>query len=72
MGEFNRARLLLWTYYLSVYNKVVQAILQKKERCFMAKKENSLAHTKWMCQYHIVFTLKYRERSQKYSLFFFG
>ena len=21
----------------------------------MAKKENSLAHTKWMCKYHIVF-----------------
>ena len=31
MGEFNRARLLLWTYYLSVYNKVVQAILQKRK-----------------------------------------
>lgn len=25
----------------------------------MAKKENSLAHTKWMCKYHIVFTPKY-------------
>ena len=22
----------------------------------MAKKENALAHTKWMCKYHIVFT----------------
>ncbi|RHP54062.1 IS200/IS605 family transposase, partial [Coprobacillus sp. AF31-1BH] len=26
----------------------------------MAKKANSLAHTKWMCKYHIVFTPKYR------------
>ena len=24
----------------------------------MAKKANSLAHTKWMCKYHIVFTSK--------------
>ena len=29
----------------------------------MAKKENSLAHTKWMCKYHIVFTPKYRRKA---------
>jgi len=23
---------------------------------------NSLAHTKWMCKYHIVFTPKYRRK----------
>ena len=28
----------------------------------MAKKENSLAHTKWMCKYHIVFAPKYRRK----------
>lgn len=28
----------------------------------MAKRENSLAHTKWMCKYHIVFTPKYRRK----------
>jgi len=28
----------------------------------MANKENSLAHTKWMCKYHIVFTPKYRRK----------
>ena len=28
----------------------------------MAKKEYSLAHTKWMCKYHIVFTAKYRRK----------
>ncbi|MSB89398.1 IS200/IS605 family transposase, partial [Megasphaera sp. BIOML-A1] len=25
----------------------------------MAKKANDLAHTKWLCKYHIVFTPKY-------------
>ena len=35
----------------------VQATKEKqKGRCFMA---NSLAHTKWVCKYHIVFTPKY-------------
>ena len=28
----------------------------------MAKKNNDLAHTKWMCKYHIVFTPKYRRK----------
>ena len=28
----------------------------------MAKKENALAHTKWMCKYHIVFAPKYRRK----------
>ena len=28
----------------------------------MAKQANSLAHTKWMCKYHIVFTPKYRRK----------
>jgi putative transposase len=28
----------------------------------MAKKSNDLAHTKWMCKYHIVFTPKYRRK----------
>ncbi|MDY4940429.1 MAG: IS200/IS605 family transposase, partial [Desulfovibrio sp.] len=26
----------------------------------MATKAHSLAHTKWLCKYHIVFTPKYR------------
>ena len=29
----------------------------------MAHKANSLAHTKWLCKYHIVFTPKYRRKS---------
>ena len=29
----------------------------------MAKKANSLSHTKWMCKYHIVFTPKYRRKA---------
>ena len=28
----------------------------------MANKTDSLAHTKWMCKYHIVFTPKYRRK----------
>ncbi|WP_270303085.1 IS200/IS605 family transposase, partial [Baileyella intestinalis] len=28
----------------------------------MANKGYSLAHTKWMCKYHIVFTPKYRRK----------
>ena len=28
----------------------------------MAKQESSLAHTKWLCKYHIVFTPKYRRK----------
>ena len=43
MGEFNRARLLLWTYYLSVYNKVVQAILQKRKVLY--GEERKFTHT---------------------------
>ena len=29
----------------------------------MANKTNSMAHTKWMCKYHIVFTPKYRRKA---------
>ena len=28
----------------------------------MENKANDLAHTKWMCKYHIVFTPKYRRK----------
>lgn len=31
--------------------------IQRKGCCFMT---NSLAHTKWVCKYHMVFTPKYR------------
>ena len=29
----------------------------------MANKTNDMAHTKWMCKYHIVFTPKYRRKA---------
>ena len=29
----------------------------------MAQKANSLAHAKWLCKYHIVFTPKYRRKA---------
>jgi len=38
--------------------KVVQADIEQRSSS-MAK---SLAHTKWMCKYHIVFTPKYRRK----------
>ena len=41
--------------------KLFRFILQKG-KVIMAKKEYSLAHTKWMCKYHIVFTPKYRRK----------
>ena len=28
----------------------------------MAKQHNTLAHTRWMCKYHIVFIPKYRRK----------
>ena len=34
----------------------------RKESDFMANKNYDLAHTKWMCKYHIVFTPKYRRK----------
>ena len=36
--------------------------MQERKGDFMAKKNNDLAHTKWMCKYHIVFTPKYRRK----------
>ena len=38
----------------------VQAIKESKERC--CSMAESLAHTKWLCKYHIVFTPKYRRK----------
>ena len=29
----------------------------------MANKSNDMAHTKWVCKYHIVFTPKYRRKA---------
>ena len=45
------------------YNEVVQAeTIAKGKVILMANKANSLAHTKWLCKYHIVFTPKYRRK----------
>ena len=42
-----------------LYNRGVQATIYKKRRViFLSNKANALAHTKWMCKYHIVFTPK--------------
>ena len=42
--------------------EVSKPLLKERKGDFMAKKANSLAHTKWMCKYHIVFTPKYRRK----------
>ena len=45
------------------YFRVVQATkIKKRKGDNMANKTHSLAHTKWMCKYHIVFTPKYRRK----------
>ena len=44
------------------YNRVVQSLLKERKGVKMANKSNDLAHTKWMCKYHIVFTPKYRRK----------
>jgi putative transposase len=44
------------------YNRGVQAEIIERKGDKMANANNSLAHTKWMCKYHIVFTPKYRRK----------
>jgi len=45
------------------YNRVVQAtIITKGKVILMANQTSAMAHTKWMCKYHIVFTPKYRRK----------
>ena len=41
---------------------IVQATNIAERGDLMAKSTNSLAHTKWMCKYHIVFAPKYRRK----------
>ena len=57
------ASIVIQKNHLSVTIEVVQAsILTKGKVILMANKASSLAHTKWMCKYHIVFTPKYRRK----------
>ena len=45
------------------YYRVVQATtITRGKVILMANKSNDLAHTKWMCKYHIVFPPKYRRK----------
>lgn len=39
--------------HLSVIIEVFRPLLKKGKVILMAKQTNSLAHTKWMCKYHI-------------------
>jgi len=47
--------------------KVFKPIKTEKKGDLMANKTYSLAHTKWMCKYHIVFTPKYRRKAIYYQ-----
>ena len=42
--------------------EVSKSLNRERKGDFMAKKTNELAHTKWLCKYHIVFTPKYRRK----------
>ena len=48
--------------HLSSTIRVFRPIAKRKVKC-MANQTHSLAHTKWMCKYHIVFTPKYRRKA---------
>ena len=48
--------------HLSSTMRVFRPIAKRKVKC-MANQTHSLAHTKWMCKYHIVFTPKYRRKA---------
>ena len=48
--------------HLSVIMRLFRPVITKGKVILMAKKANSLSHTKWMCKYHIVFTPKYRRK----------
>lgn len=41
---------------------IVQVASPEGKVMVMAQKANSLAHTKWLCKYHIVFAPKYRRK----------
>ena len=47
---------------LSGTMRMIRSIVRERSRC-MANQTNSLAHTKWMCKYHIVFIPNYRRKA---------
>ena len=48
--------------HLSAKIELFRRYLTKGKVILMANQTNSMAHTKWMCKYHIVFTPKYRRK----------
>ena len=48
--------------HLSLIMQLFRLSYKKGKVIYMANKANSLAHTKWVCKYHIVFTPKYRRK----------
>ena len=54
--------MLIAKNHLSVIIKVFKPNYNERKGDFMATKANDLAHSKWTCKYHIVFTPKYRRK----------
>ena len=48
--------------HLSVTIELFRSLLQERKGVLWRISLNDLAHTKWMCKYHIVFTPKYRRK----------
>ena len=48
--------------HLSVTIELFGHYRKKGKVILMAHKKHDMAHTKWMCKYHIVFTPKYRRK----------
>ena len=48
--------------HLSVKIELSSYYVNERKGDLMANKANSMAHIKWMCKYHIVFTPKYRRK----------
>ena len=47
-------------------------MLNERKGDLLANKTNDMAHTKWLCKYHIVFTPKYRGNIQSIQKRFTG
>ena len=57
------ALLVIQKKVIPIYNsKCSSHYCKERNDVLMANKTNELAHSKWVCKYHIVFTPKYRRK----------
>ena len=57
-----RKKCLYHKNHLSDRIELFKLLSKKGKVILMAPKKHDMAHTKWMCKYHIVFTPKYRRK----------